>query len=169
MDGKLTGLLEQELTDMTAFGASLKAEREQRGLSLDFISATTKVSQGHLQALEQDDFLVLPGGVFRKGIVRAYLATVGLDEAAWMQRFELSLAQIAPRGPDAERAERAAIERFANNVKRGRVSGLHPTGLRWFGVFVLFLGLALAAWTLWRWLHGDPWLPTHAMPPRLQP
>jgi cytoskeletal protein RodZ len=63
-----------------AFGEKLRKQREQRGLALDAISNTTKISTRMLRALEEEHFDQLPGGVFNKGFVRAYARQVGLDE-----------------------------------------------------------------------------------------
>jgi hypothetical protein len=63
-----------------AFGEKLRKQREQRGLALDAISNSTKISPRMLRALEEEHFDQLPGGVFNKGFVRAYARQVGLDE-----------------------------------------------------------------------------------------
>jgi hypothetical protein len=63
-----------------AFGDKLRKQREQRGIALDAISNTTKISTRMLRAIEEEHFDQLPGGVFNKGFVRAYARQVGLDE-----------------------------------------------------------------------------------------
>jgi cytoskeletal protein RodZ len=63
-----------------AFGEKLRQQRELRGLSLEAISTTTKISTRMLRAIEAEHFDQLPGGVFNKGFVRAYARQVGLDE-----------------------------------------------------------------------------------------
>ena len=65
---------------MGAFGEKLRKQREQRGIALDAISNTTKISTRMLRAIEEEHFDQLPGGVFNKGFVRAYARQVGLDE-----------------------------------------------------------------------------------------
>jgi cytoskeleton protein RodZ len=65
---------------MGAFGERLRREREMRGITLDEISESTKISRRHLEALEREDFESLPGGVFNKGFVRAYARFLGLSE-----------------------------------------------------------------------------------------
>ena len=65
---------------MGAFGEKLRKQRELRGIELDAISNTTKISTRMLRALEDEHFDQLPGGVFNKGFVRAYARQVGLDE-----------------------------------------------------------------------------------------
>jgi cytoskeleton protein RodZ len=68
---------------MTNFGASLKQARESKGISLEQIAAETRISTRFLRAIENEEFKLLPGGIFNKGFVRAFAEKVGLnpDEA----------------------------------------------------------------------------------------
>jgi cytoskeleton protein RodZ len=65
---------------MGLFGDRLRREREMRGITLDEITESTKISRRHLEALEGEHFDQLPGGVFNKGFVRAYARFLGIDE-----------------------------------------------------------------------------------------
>ena len=76
-----------------AFGEKLRKQREQRGLALDAISNTTKISTRMLRALEDEHFDQLPGGVFNKGFVRAYARQVGLDEEEALADYLLALRE----------------------------------------------------------------------------
>jgi cytoskeleton protein RodZ len=72
--------LEQNGAEVGAFGEQLRREREMRDISLDEIAATTKIGTRLLRALEEEQFKLLPGGIFNKGYVRAYAKYVGIDE-----------------------------------------------------------------------------------------
>ena len=61
------------------FGATLRAAREHRGLTLQQLSEATKISPSALTALEDNDVGQLPGGLFIRAFVRSYAAEVGLD------------------------------------------------------------------------------------------
>jgi cytoskeleton protein RodZ len=78
--GHLTDLPIKGNGAMGAFGDRLRREREMRGITLDEISESTKISRRHLEALEAEHFDQLPGGVFNKGFVRAYAHFLGIDE-----------------------------------------------------------------------------------------
>ena len=65
---------------MGAFGDRLRREREMRGITLEEITESTKISRRHLEALEGEHFDQLPGAVFNKGFVRAYAHFIGIDE-----------------------------------------------------------------------------------------
>lgn len=73
---------------MTGFGEKMRREREMRGVSLEEISASTKIGTRSLKALEEEDFEKLPGGIFNKGFVRAYAHFLGLDEEQAVTDFE---------------------------------------------------------------------------------
>jgi cytoskeletal protein RodZ len=79
------------------FGEKFRKEREQRGLTLDDVSNVTKISSRMLQAIEQEHFDQLPGGVFNKGFIRAYAKHLGLnDQEAVTEYLDcLRQAQIA--------------------------------------------------------------------------
>jgi cytoskeleton protein RodZ len=65
---------------MNSFGAILKKERESKGISLQEISARTKIGVRLLKALEDEQFDQLPGGIFDKSFLRQYARALNLDE-----------------------------------------------------------------------------------------
>ena len=65
---------------MGSFGERLRREREMRGVSLDQIVATTKIGRRLLLALEEEQFDLLPGGIFNKSYVKAYAKCIGINE-----------------------------------------------------------------------------------------
>lgn len=77
-------------TAMGVFGDRLRREREMRGITLDEISESTKISRRHLEALERERFDQLPGGVFAKGFVRAYARFLGIDEDQAVADYSLA-------------------------------------------------------------------------------
>lgn len=64
---------------MATFGENLRREREMRGVTLEEIAESTKISTRLLRALEQEQFSELPGGVFTRSFIRAYTGYLGLD------------------------------------------------------------------------------------------
>ena len=72
---------------IVSFGHDLRQEREQRGISLEEIAATTRVSTRFLRALESDTYADLPGGIFNRSMVRGYCTHLGLDPAPWLEHF----------------------------------------------------------------------------------
>src|SRR5579872_1502593 len=84
---------------MTAIGETLRRERLRRNLDLEKISRELKISPKLLEAIEDEKFDRLPGGVFAKAFVRQYARFLGLDEeemAAEVQRMLHPAAEAAP-------------------------------------------------------------------------
>ncbi len=70
------------------FGESLRKERELRQITLEEISQHTRVHPRFLEAIENDDFSVLPAKAFAKGFLRSYARMVDLDEDLVIANFE---------------------------------------------------------------------------------
>jgi helix-turn-helix protein/PEGA domain-containing protein len=78
-------------------GEFLRRARERRGLTLQQIAQGTKIPLRHLNALERDEFAVLPGGMYRRAEVRAYADAVGLDRHVALAWLDRALEQAMPR------------------------------------------------------------------------
>ncbi len=66
-------------------GQYLKNVRTHKGLSLDAIARSTRISVQHLQALEEDDLEELPSGSYRRMMLSSYARTLGLSSEALLQ------------------------------------------------------------------------------------
>ena len=102
------------------FGERLKRERELREVTLEEITAATRIGSRFLEALENEDWNKLPGGVFNRGFVRSIARYLGLDEEALLGEYDLAHGtQVAPVPPQPEH---------------------HMSSSKWIP-FLLFLGL----------------------------
>ena len=134
------------------FGEQLRSERERRGISIEDLCADTKVNRRFIEALERGDYQALPGGVFRRGFVRAYLKAVELEEAEWMPRFDASYAGLMQTLGIGQENEGEGWATFAVNVKRNRGAPKQRLLKRWLGVIAMFLLLAAMAWATWHFI-----------------
>ena len=77
------------MTDQSSetIGHRLRAARERAGLSLRHIADVTKLPLRSLDALEANRVGYLPGGIYRRAIVRAYATEVGLDAEVTLRAF----------------------------------------------------------------------------------
>ena len=73
----------------TPFGEHLKREREMRGVSLEEISAATRIGTRFLVAIENEQWDQLPGGVFNRGFIRSIARFLGLDEDNLVAEYAL--------------------------------------------------------------------------------
>lgn len=84
-------------------GAYLRRYRERAGLSVEALSAASRIVPRLLRALEEDRHDVLPAPVYVRGFIRSYCAEVGapadealaLYEAARPRRVPAALASMA--------------------------------------------------------------------------
>ena len=155
-------------TGLPSFGQKLKLEREKRNITLEQISVSTKIGIRMLQALEEDKFNQLPGGIFNKGFVRAYSRFLGLDEdqtiADYVQASGDALpasTETASRGEGSH--EDAAHENLTReNKDKDKVSRLEasadapPRQVPWgmFAGALLVVALALSFWSHRRREHA---------------
>jgi len=77
------------------FGERLKRERELREVTLEEITQATRIGSRFLQALENEEWDKLPGGVFNRGFVRCIAHYLGLDEEAFLAEYDLAHAEHA--------------------------------------------------------------------------
>lgn len=71
------------------FGEHLKREREMRNVSLEEVSAATRISVRFLEALEDEQWERLPGGVFNRGFIRSVARFLGLDEEGLIAEYAM--------------------------------------------------------------------------------
>jgi cytoskeleton protein RodZ len=133
---------------LPSFGEKLKSEREKRAITLEQISLSTKIGTRMLQALEEEKFDQLPGGIFNKGFVRAYARHLGLDEDQTVADYlEASGESPLPKaGPDMEEA--APPEAREQGPSRQL-----PWGI--FAALLLLVALALSVWSHRQRKHAE--------------
>lgn len=81
------------------FGERLKRERELREVSQDELSKATRIGPRFLEALENEDWHKLPGGVFNRGYVRAIAKYLGLDAEKLLAEYDLAHGELNPPVP----------------------------------------------------------------------
>ncbi len=155
---------------MPSFGENLKKEREKRKITIEDISASTKIGTRMLQALEENKFNQLPGGIFNKGFVRSYARFVGIDEDKAVADYLQASGDAPP--PSAEIAARegdgrdqGARAQAENAARLDSISENPSRPLPWglFAAILLLIALALSLWS--RHTHErekTPALPTPA-------
>jgi cytoskeleton protein RodZ len=134
---------------LPSFGEKLKLEREKRKITLEQISASTKIGTRMLQALEEDKFNQLPGGIFNKGFVRAYARFVGLDEDQTVADY-MQASGDAPPAPVEIEAREDGTREAAESVRRLESSSDEPSRplpWGWFAAVLLVVALALSLWS----------------------
>lgn len=125
---------------MGVFGDRLRREREMRGVTLEEISESTKISKRSLQAMEGEEFDLLPGGIFNKGFVRAYARFLGIDE-------EQAVADFLAVSNEQQAAEDKFPLELNDNAQQ---ASLNPKRSLLPVILALLVLVAVAgAWTFW--------------------
>ncbi len=73
--------------------------RRNRGISLEQIAQSTKISVRSLEAIEAGDFHKLPGGIYNTSYIRQYARAIDYDESAILAVYHQSLG--SPESTDA--------------------------------------------------------------------
>jgi cytoskeleton protein RodZ len=145
---------------MTSIGDTLRRERLKRRLDLEGVSRELKISPRLLEAIEDERFDRLPGGVFAKSFVRQYARMLGLDEEEIVGELQRMLEPL-PLFPEPEPASaqspdillpRMELLESVGDTRTGRTSTLRSLVMV---VLVMLICSAVYAW----WQRGGrfPW------------
>lgn len=123
-------------------GMLVREAREAAGLSIDDVASQLKLAPRQVQALEADDYAMLPGRTFVRGFLRNYARLLGLDAGA--------LLAALPDGSSAS-LDRPAISPTTRVMGELPADGASRTGnARWLIPLVFVAIVAIAAAYLWR-------------------
>jgi cytoskeletal protein RodZ len=68
-------------------GLELATIRRNRGISLESISESTKISVRSLEAIEKGDYRKLPGGIYNTSYIRQYARAIDYDESLLLEAY----------------------------------------------------------------------------------
>ncbi len=72
---------------MSPLGETLQRARLSKGLTFEDAERVTRIPRKYLEALELENFGILPAPVFARGFLRSYADYLGLDSAALLPFF----------------------------------------------------------------------------------
>jgi len=108
---------------MGELGSLLTRAREARGLTLEDAERDTRISRRYLQALEAEQFEVIPAPVYARGFLRSYSQYLGIDPQEALAMF--------PREDDPEYQRAADVNapqpRASKDSPVSPVSAARPT------------------------------------------
>ena len=93
---------------MKSLGEQLKLARKSKNKSLEDISRDTNISKQYLEALEEDNYDVLPGSAYVRGFLSNYARCVGLDPKAVVKQYNklATLSELLESGTPGNTAPR---------------------------------------------------------------
>lgn len=80
---------------MIELGHLLRERREAAGLTIDQISARTKIHRRHIEAIENAELEKLPGPVYTRAFLRHYAQVVGLDPEYVIEQYHSASAGLS--------------------------------------------------------------------------
>ncbi|MEE8346611.1 MAG: helix-turn-helix domain-containing protein [Dehalococcoidia bacterium] len=84
---------------MSPLGETLQRARQARGITVEDAERATRIPRRYLEALEQENYSILPAPVYARGFLRSYSGYLGLDPAALLPLFPVGHVdepQLAP-------------------------------------------------------------------------
>lgn len=97
------------VSQLGELGDLLRRSREQLGLSLEEIEASTRIRRAYLEALEAEDFDALPNQIATRGFLHNYASALKLDVTHVLELYE--------RGDGPSRAGRPALSEGGMQLK----------------------------------------------------
>ncbi|MGH8968418.1 MAG: helix-turn-helix domain-containing protein [Actinomycetes bacterium] len=92
-----------------SIGQTLTAARESAGMSVEQVSAATRIRRTLVEAIEDDDFAACGGDFYARGHVRSIAGAIGTDPAPLLAEFDRTTAATsAPRATDVFGSETGA-------------------------------------------------------------
>jgi len=99
-------------------GETLRQARNRRKVELSEVETATRIRLRYLQAIETEDWEVLPGGVYTRGFIRTYANFLGLDGDRLADDYRASVEGKA--SDSAAPAPGASAPRPSSGPKPGR-------------------------------------------------
>ncbi|MGJ5818477.1 RodZ domain-containing protein [Paludibaculum fermentans] len=138
---------------MPSLGQKLRQEREKRGLTIEQLSAQTRINVQYFQYIEADDTASLPGGFFYRSFVRQYARLMDLPESDYQGELDRSLAEDASQSVGRTTAlPEKTID--VPPIPTGRFdTALEMRRWAWrLGILALVMALCSGVYTFWdRW------------------
>jgi cytoskeleton protein RodZ len=135
-----------------------------RGVSLEEIAQETKIGTRLLRALEEEQFDLLPGGIFNKGFVRAYAKHLGINE-------EQAVADYLQAAGDMQPDVQLIAEQNQYSDRGYHDSEKSPAGgFPFVPVLILLLiaGAGFGGWKLYQQHLAERELATTGEPPKAE-
>ena len=73
---------------MSSVGEILKNTREAKGITIEQVAEATSIRVLYLNAIEKEEFKLIPGEVYLKGFIRNYANYIGLNGPAMVEKYK---------------------------------------------------------------------------------
>ncbi|EMT45350.1 helix-turn-helix domain-containing protein [Anoxybacillus flavithermus] len=124
---------------MTELGKRLKEAREQRHMSLDDLQEITKIQKRYLIAIEQGNYVIMPGKFYVRAFIRQYAEAVGLHAD---ELFEQYAHEIPTTQQEELPGELSRVKSRQLSEQGAKVLDVLPK----FFIGALVVGIAVVLW-----------------------
>lgn len=149
---------------MPTLGEILRSERENKGLSIKDIEKATSIRSLYLNAIEEENYKIIPGEVYLKGFIRNYASYLGLNPQEMINLYRQSKDPIiSEQSTIVEKPK--AIE--TADSSEAEISNAQQGKTKWIAIGLAGVALAGAVW----WFAGNqssqpkPQVPTQEVKP----
>lgn len=135
---------------MFEIGSTLRDARVRRDISLQRAEADTKIRVKYIQAMENEDFDVMPAGTYVKGFLRTYAEYLGID-------YQLILDEYNDRFGTGEHKEHVVVQPGKPEKAKTPRKPRKQTNYIFVAIFAIVI-IAVLAYLGWG--NSDPEEPT---------
>ena len=97
--------------------------RRNRGISLEQIAESTKISVRSLKAIEGGDFQKLPGGIYNTSYIRQYAKAIDFDETELLAFYRAQMGVAANAGESGRRRDRNGKDLLGGGYRPASLAG----------------------------------------------
>ena len=148
-------------SESVSLGQALICERKKKNISLEEISRRTNIQVKSLQAMEDDDYHLIPGEFYVKSYTKSYLKAIGCEEKAFLETHKDTFRDIGTIAREKKGTYYSKL-RYSRFKKRSILFSV----LIFVVIFILsVIGLYLGKHNLIESSPGMVVIPAGAVPP----
>ncbi|MEO8073918.1 MAG: helix-turn-helix domain-containing protein [Acidobacteriota bacterium] len=121
-------------------GEKLRQAREARDITISEVAEQTRISPLYIESIENDDYRILPGGIFNKGFVKSFAKYVGVDEQEALQDYSRLISEqqgSQEEDPKTYRPEVLTDDRVSSSSIPTIIVAVVILGLMTWGILAL--------------------------------
>ena len=98
IDNNIDSKANEDATNIATIGILLRNARENRNEDLPQVSSKLRIRQVYLEAIENNQFNVLPGDIYVVGFIKSYSSYLGLDSDEIIERYKTEIGNAKTNG-----------------------------------------------------------------------
>ena len=84
-----------DLSNLDTIGILLQTARKNRNENLNDVAKQLRIRQVYLEAIENDQFEILPGDIYVIGFIKSYSKHLDLDSEEIIERYESEISKYS--------------------------------------------------------------------------